>query len=342
MKKLISNSCANFYLNAAETLGLSYTVINDKAALARIENGSKALLISANALDVNSHVSAVLATNKKKTSLMLQQNNLPAPKFETFTKSERAIKYALEMFTSGKSTVIKPLAGSLSVGITVKPSTPDQIRQAVSEAFIGSSDIIIEEYISGLHYRVTVLDDEVIAVTQRLAAHVVTDGKKSVHQLITDKNSDRSNQKLPKIHLRKKDLDYLAAEKIDLSRIYPAGMDIMLQLGCDLEIGGERARIDINTIPQINHEFFIQAAKSLTLRFAGLDYISPDITLPYTEVKNAINEINAAPDSDVHYRDATPFSNYAAERIIQKLFKDEEDEIKPQKVQSYLKPIVVD
>lgn len=342
MKKLISNSCANFYLNAAESLGLSYKVINDKAAFAQIDNGNKSLLISANALGINSHVSAVLATNKKKTSLMLQQNNLPAPEFETFTKPEKAIEYALKLFSSGKPIVIKPLAGSLSIGITVKPTTPDQIRQAVVEAFVGSSDIIIEEYISGLHYRITVLDDEVIAVTERLAAHVLTDGKKTVKQLIDEKNIKRAKQKLPAIQLRDKDLNYLKAEKIELKHVYPAGMDIILQLGCDLEIGGERARVDINTIPQINHDLFIQAAKSLTLRFAGLDYISPDITLPYTDTKNAINEINAAPDSDVHYRDATPFSNYAAERIIEKLFEDEEDEIKPEKIQSYLKPLAVD
>lgn len=320
MKKLINNKYANFYLNAASKLGFNYEILNEKVGLARIFNESNELFISSNVLSVNLQISASLAVNKVKTSILLREKKIPVPSFKTFADSEKAEDYASKLLQKGKFVVVKPITGSLSIGITVNPSNRLQIKKAVTEAFIGNSSIMIEEYVYGRHYRITVLDDEVMAVTERIPAYVTGDGKSSVFQLIEEKNVLRKRVNMPAIFLRKKDLYYLKREKIELSKIYPLGVSITLQLGCDLDIGGERLRINRELIPTENLDLFTRASKTLNLRFAGIDYITPDILTPYTLIPTAINEINSAPDSDVHYRDTYPHNNYAAERILEKLF----------------------
>jgi len=319
MQKITTNPYANFYLNAAYKFGLEYSILNDKLGLARIFNESTSLDISANALGVNTEISARLAGNKTKTSILLREDQIPVPKFKRFRDTKKAMAYAMGKLKNKKMLVIKPIAGSLSVGVTVNPSSEIQMKNALSEAFEGNSSIMIEEYITGRHYRITVLDDQIIAITERLAANVTTDGVNTINKLIIKKNIERRKMNLPAIALRKRDLHYLKDMKINLNKVYRANRNIILQLGCDLDIGGERKRIHLENVPSENLELFKKALRKLNLRFAGIDYITPDITIPYFKTKTAINEINSAPDSDVHFRDTYPNDNYAAEKIITQL-----------------------
>lgn len=320
MKQLVKNKYANYYVSAADEKGLKYSILNDKIGLVRIYNDSKELTISANVLGINNQLGSSLSDNKAKTSILLQEANIPVPSFKVFHNAQDATEYMLFHTKNNERLVIKPMNGSLSIGITIDPIGSMQIQKAVKEAFETDASVIVERYVKGKHYRITVLDDEIIAITQRLAAYVTGNGQSTLTQLIEQKNIDRQEFQLPQIVLREKDTNYLAKENIYLSKIYPVGNEIILQLGCNLDIGGERVQIDRDLVPQVNKDMFKKAAKTIKLRFCGLDYISPDIMKPYTEIATAINEINSAPDSDVHYRDAHPYSNYAAKRIIDKFF----------------------
>ena len=328
MKKLIKNSYANFYLNAAVKLNLEYEIHNSEVGLVEVFDSKKRLKISANVPDLNSQLSGGLAANKKKTSVLLQKKKIPVPEFKTFTNSKSALKYALQQNKNNNLIVVKPLSGSLSIGVTVGPRTLTQICRSIKEAFAGNTEIIIEKDIEGQHYRITVLDDEIIAITKRIPAFVIGNGKYTIQKLINNKNIIRKKQKLPLIILRKKDLDYLGENNVMLDSIYPRNKKIQLQYGCDLDIGGEREKVNIYDVPKINQDMFILARQSLYLHFAGIDFISPDIKIPYTELICAINEINSAPDLDVHFRDSNPYNNYAAEKIMSKIFKPEIEEEK--------------
>jgi len=340
MKKITKNKYANFYLNAADKLGVDYEIINEKIGLASVFNGKQRLDISSNVLGVNTQIGSSLSVNKVKTSLLLQEDNIPVPEFKSFTNKVKAAQYALMQLKQKKSIVVKPTNSSLSIGITVDPTNQKQIKMAIAEAFKENSTIMIERYITGKHYRITVLDNEIIAVTERLASNVTGDGKNSLLKLIKEKNTLRGKLRLPLISLRNKDHQFLKSNKIDLNKVYPAKINIILQLGCDLDIGGERKRIERETIPQENIELFIRAVKKLNLRFAGIDYISPNINIPFSESVTAINEINSAPDSDVHYRDTHPGNNYAAERIIEKIFNTKK-EIRRELLHPILSPLRV-
>lgn len=320
MKKIIKNKYANFYINAALELGLNFEILNQEIGLIRIFNEKKELYISSNVLGVNTQISSSLSVNKVKTSILLREKNIPVPHHRAFKDKDSAIRYSSAQLLLNKYVVIKPISGSLSFGITVKPSTGLQIKEAVGEAFEGNTNIMVEEYIPGRHYRITILDDEIIAVTERIGSYIIGNGKDSISELIKTKNIERKKRELPLIMLRKKDLDFINSMSLELTDIVPEGKKVILQLGCDLDIGGERVRIDRDEIPKENLDLFRFAAKTLNLRFAGVDYISPDIMVPFSTIRTAINEINSAPDSDVHFRDSYPNDNYAAVRILENVF----------------------
>jgi len=321
MKKITKNKSANFYLNAAAKFGIQYKILNEKKGRARIFDEKRTLNIKTNALlGINPRVGAKRSKNKVKTSSLLREENIPVPVFKAFRSFEKAVNYAQNELANERLIVVKPTNSSLSAGITVNPSSKKQIKKAIKEAFGKNSTIMIERYISGKHFRITIFDNEIIAITERMASNVTGNGKNTLLDLIKRKNTMRKKMNLPSILLRLKDMDYLKNQKIDLEKIYPKGVNVILQLGCDLDIGGERVKVDIKSVPQINLDLFICAVKKLGLRFGGIDYITPDITTPYTQITTAINEINSAPDSGVHYRDTHPGNNYAAERIVNKIF----------------------
>jgi D-alanine-D-alanine ligase-like ATP-grasp enzyme len=47
---------------------------------------------------------------------------------------------------------------------------------------------------------------------------------------------------------------------------------------------------------------FLKAHRLLGLECSGIDYMSPDITLPYYKNKGHIIEINSNPDTEIHMK----------------------------------------
>jgi len=320
MKNLISNPYANYYLNAADSLNIKFKVLNEAAALAEIYSNKTKIKLTSNILDLNTQISGEIATNKKKTLILLGSGKIPVPDFKTFTDPTDAKEYLVGKIKESEQMVVKPIGGSLSIGVYINPTNQDQAEKAIDSAFSGSNEIMIENFIAGNNYRISVLDNEIIAVTKRLPAFVVGDQKLTVSELIVEKNIQRKKHQLPEIVLRNVDREFLTEKNINETTVYPLGKKIILQTGCDFDIGGERVQIAREAIPDVSKEMFIRSLKLLGLRFAGIDYISPDITKPYTKIKGGINEINSAPYSEVHFWDSYPTSNYAAERILRKLF----------------------
>lgn len=311
---------ANLYLDAALQLGLQYRIENKEKGIACIYNKNRELRIRSHNLSLNVKESVYQSIHKETTSSVLRLNGFPVPDFAVFDSAQKAILYAIAQVKNNISIVVKPSDSSGGKGINIHPKTEFQIKNAVSEAFKFSEKIIVEEFISGRHYRITILDDEIIAITQRIPAYVTADGNHTVEKLIDMKNILRVKNQYSPIILREKDYDFLKRTGITMKTIYEKGHEIRLQLGCNYYCG-ERVRINKNSIPHENKDLFIRSIQALGLRYGGVDFISPDITVPYTELRSAINEINSSPHQDLHYSDSDPKDNYAAKRIIEKLFE---------------------
>lgn len=319
MKKIVKSTYGNLYLDAAEQIGCSYRVEDKGKSIAYISNGTKEIRFKSHSLGLNPKSKLQNSKHKGVTSTLLSKKDIPVPAFEVFKDQEVAVKYACDQLEASSPVVIKPNNASEAKGVRVNPTTKKQIHEAILDAFSYGDAIIVEDYIDGHHYRITLLDGEIIAVTQRIPSYVTSDGIHTVKELIDLKNKQRSKKNLPLIRLRVKDYDYLKDMRRDLSTVYADKERIVLQPGCDYDIGGERKRVFISSIPDTNKEMFVEAVKTLGLRYGGVDYISPDITQEYTGLRTAINEVNSSPHQDVHYYGSYPPNNYSSKRILRKL-----------------------
>jgi len=334
MKKILNSLCADLYLDAAIKLNLEYEIINKDCLLYRIFNHEKELIFKNGALSLNSQVAVRIAKNKHEASIILGSNNIPTPKSKVFRNKKLAIAYAMQRVRLKNKIVIKPTNGKSAHGVYIDPKTEKQITNSVIEAFSNNSHIMVEDYIKGKNYRVTLFQGEIMAVTWRRPGFVIGDSINTIEQLIKIKNLKRKKITYPQIILRPRDIFYLKTKNLFLQSIPQKGQMVKLQLGCDMNIGGERKYIKISLIPQINQDLFKSIYKYSYHKLLGIDLIINDITQPYTEQSCAVNEINSAPDMAVHYFDQIPTDNYAAQRILYQYFFDNNKDLSIYKYKS--------
>ncbi|PJH64136.1 hypothetical protein, partial [Salmonella enterica] len=100
------------------------------------------------------------------------------------------------------------------VGISVfkQSSSKESFKEALEIAFKEDENVLVEDYIEGTEYRFFILDGKTQAVLLRVPANVVGDGKKTINQLIDEKNEDLlrgENHRAPLEKILKGDIEFL-------------------------------------------------------------------------------------------------------------------------------------
>jgi cyanophycin synthetase len=141
-------------------------------------------------------------------------------------------------------------------------------------------------------------------VAERIPAHVVGDGAHTVRELIDEVNRDPRRgvghrkilTKLPTDH---RTVDYLAERGLTLDSIPARGDRVLLRPTANLSTGG--TSIDrTDAIHPDNITACEMAAGIVGLDIAGIDVITPDISVPFRENGAVIIEVNAAPGIRMH------------------------------------------
>ena len=78
----------------------------------------------------------------------------------------------------GYPVVLKPLDGNHGRGVCLDLGNEAEVRACFATAASESRDgrIVVERYLAGKDYRILVVDKRVVAVAERVPAHVVGDG----------------------------------------------------------------------------------------------------------------------------------------------------------------------
>ena len=144
-----------------------------------------------------------------------------------------------------------------------------------------------------------------VALAERVPAHVVGDGKRTVGELVDDTNADpRRGVGHEKVLTRiTVDDDGRApscasrASRWTTSR--PRATMVKLTLTGNMSTGGISIDRTFEAHPD-NVEIAEEAARVVGLDVAGIDFICPDIAEPVRETGGAICEVNAAPGFRMH------------------------------------------
>jgi cyanophycin synthetase len=297
-----------------------------------LEVGSRAMIqmgygiyqrrIQATLSSMTNVLSVELACDKEGTKKTLRSSGVPVPK-GTVIKSAKYLQEAIAE-VGGFPIVIKPLNGNHGRGITINIQSMLVAIDAFDMAAEVSEEVIIERFHNGRDHRVLVINGKVVAVAERIPAHVIGDGRSSISELIEITNrdprrGDGHDNVLTKIVTDRTSLDVLQQQGYSLDSIPKLGATCYLRATANLSTGG----VAVDRTDDIHSENIWLAqrvAKIIGLDIAGIDIVTPDISKPIREVDGVIVEVNAAPGFRMHTAPSVGIPRNVAEPVIDMLF----------------------
>ncbi len=311
----------------AHRRGIPYIRLN-RYSLIQLGYGINQRRLEATVTSETLHIATNIASNKDLTKQLLHDVGIPVPRGKVARRLSTAASIAQEL---GYPLVVKPLDANHGRGITVNLTSDDQLAKAFEFAQEhGSSDrVIVEQYITGRDHRILVVNGKVVAVAERVPAHVVGDGQRTISQLIDEVNSDprrgvAHEKVLTKIKVDGLVLELLRRKQYDLDTVPAAGESVTLRTTANMSTGG--TAIDrTDEIHYDNIEVCVRAARVVGLDVAGIDMVIPDISHSIYENGGegrggAIVEVNAAPGFRMHVQPSEGSPRNVAKPVIDMLF----------------------
>ncbi|MEM6837138.1 MAG: cyanophycin synthetase [Cyanobacteria bacterium P01_C01_bin.120] len=275
-----------------------------------------ALTSSSNVLGVE------LACDKERTKAILAEMGAPVPAGQliyAFDELEPAIERL-----GGYPIVIKPLGGNHGRGITINIRSWREAEAAYDRAKDVSHGVIVEHFYAGRDHRILVVNHQVVAVAERVPAHVVGNGEATIAQLVETENrdprrGDGHDNVLTQIQLDAATDAMLARQGFDVETVLSAGQVAYLRATANLSTGGTA----IDRTDDIHPDTVWLAervSRIIDLDIAGIDVITTDIAKPLREADGVIVEVNAAPGLRMHLAPSEGIARNVAAPILQMLF----------------------
>ncbi|HLS46888.1 MAG TPA: cyanophycin synthetase [Gemmatimonadales bacterium] len=257
--------------------------------------------LKATLTDQTSIIGVEIAQDKDLTKRMLGNIGLSVPPGTLAATAEAAAAAAQEV---GFPVVLKPRDGNQGRGISSRLTSEAAVSAAWPAAAAVSPDIMVESHAEGRDHRILVINGKVVAVAERVPAHVVGDGRSTIRELIDQANRDPRRGEGHGSVLTRLPLDdvterHLAASGLTLDSVPAEGERVFLRGTANLSTGG--TSIDrTDEIHPDNVTACELAASVVGLDIAGLDVLTPDISVPFHENGAVIIEVNAAPGVRMH------------------------------------------
>lgn len=257
--------------------------------------------IQAAMTDGTSAIGVEIAQDKDETKRVLEGVGLPVPEGEVARDAEGAVAAAERL---GWPVILKPLDASQGRGISGRLADAEALRAAWPAAAHFGPRVVVERYVIGRDYRVLVVNGRAVACAERVPAHVVGDGARTVAALIAAANRDPRRgvghtKVLTRLPADAGTVDFLARDGRTLATVPAAGEVVWLRGTANLSTGGTSIDRTDELHPD-NATACEIAAGVVGLDVAGVDVLSPDIAVPFRENGAAIVEVNAAPGIRMH------------------------------------------
>ena len=306
----------------AEERGIPVIVLG-KCSLLQLGYGSYSKRIQATLTEDTSCIAADISCDKELTKDLLRTAGIPTPEGFVSEKLEEVLQKSRIL---GYPVVVKPNNGNQGKGVSVNLKNDNEIAAAFGIAKQFGDEIIVEKFIEGKHYRVLVVNGEVVACAERIAPFVAGDGKSTIRELIDMENlnplrGEGHEKPLTKIKIDAIMQAILEKNNMDINYVPAVGEQVLLRENDNLSTGG--TAIDMtDEISADNAEIAINAANIVGLNIAGIDITTKDIGRTIREDGGAVIEVNAAPGIRMHYYPAIGKQRNVAKNIVDMLFPE--------------------
>jgi cyanophycin synthetase len=308
-------------VQAAETHDIPWMQLPTRSMI-QLGYGRYQQRIQATLSSKTSILSVELACDKEGTKQILRDAGVPVPR-GTVIHYLDDLAGAIED-VGGFPIVIKPLDGNHGRGITIDIDNIKDAEEAYEAAKDVARGVIVERFYRGRDHRVLVINGRVIAVAERVPAHVVGDGTSTIDELIAITNQDPRRGEghdnlLTRIEVDRTTWQLLDRKGYSLDTVLPKGEICYLRATANLSTGG----IAIDRTDDIHPDNVWVAqriAKIIGLDIAGIDIVTTDISQPLRQVDGVVVEVNAAPGLRMHVCPSEGIARNVAEPILTMLF----------------------
>ena len=288
--------------------GLSVQRLSNRITLINSKSGSSLAFVHMNGIS-SSRIGNILCDRKQDSRIILKRNNISVVESKVFQLKEfkNAANFAKKI---GFPIVVKPTTLSRGRGITTNIQNPDELKLAWEKGAAAYpknkkiKNLMIEKHVVGDDYRFFVVDGKLVSASLRKRANVVGDGISTISDLIAMKNRERKKNPYLSSFLIPEDvneLDMLRHQNLNLDSIPEKGKEIILRSQSNLSAGGD----SIDVTDSIHPGFKKIAIKSVQvipgIDYAGVDFITRDITKKPTESNYIVGEIEFSPAPFTHF-----------------------------------------
>jgi cyanophycin synthetase len=288
---------------AAEELGGTWTRLGPDMSEITLD-GARTRVVH-NVSEIDNPVTLAILHDKPLTHRLLTAENLPVPRHAAFTLKDFSAAIAF-LQSAGRDCVVKPAGGTGGGrGVTTGIQTLSHLARAAAAAAVYADELLIEEQIAGDNYRLLYLDGKLIDSFIRRLPRVVADGKSSVAALVRQVNEERlANKAGVSQVLLSIDLDMrrtLAGQGLSLRAIPAKGRIVTLKTVVNENAGADNTTATGMLCPSIIADGE-RAVRALGVRFAGIDIVTADPSVPLAQSGGVILEVNGTPNLYYHYK----------------------------------------
>lgn len=289
-------------------------------------NGHKELILDRDS-SINPYAASVVCGDKYFAKQLLRRAGLEVAQGEQFfgDQVDDALVYAQSL---GFPVVVKPTFGSHGYDVNMDLENLCQVKGAIDSVVssIGKSKgYLVEEQFEGKEYRVFITKNGDFAVLHRDPSHVIGDGERSIEEIAKDVSHKRMNPRttcLCPIMLDDLALEYLARTGKDFAYIPSEGEKVYLRHNSNVAMG---ATCEDYT-DQVHPSVIDLSKRALDvfhgLPYAGMDFLSTDVSVEQTPETYSIIEVNSVPGIHMHMRPGTGEARNVAKYIVDMMFPE--------------------
>lgn len=252
-------------------------------------------------------VAIALTEDKTVAYQLIADAGVPTP--ERVAVPRRDYSGAFAFLQDHSPCVVKPSQGAGGQGVTGSVVTRAQLGRAMRRAGLSSETVIVEHQVAGDHYRVLLLDGEVLDVVLRGRPQVVGDGTRTIEELMFAEYERRLDCTAPDgLKPFAADLDCLCtleSQGLRLSTVLSEGRAVPVKTATNTTGGRESRTVRAPLAPELEAEV-ARAAAAVGVRLAGVDIITRDPSVSLAAGGGVALEVNPVPALSHHYNVADP------------------------------------
>lgn len=234
-------------------------------------------------------------------TLMLANAGIPVAN----TLKTRIEEEAIDFWKSlNKPVTIKTTKANEHNSVFPALNNPENIKAAFVLCKNRSDEIMVQEQIPGMFYRLFVIDEKFVAASLMQQPEIIGNGKDNIARLIEKLNEDQNRQpgkwgSLNILQPGDEMLETLSFYGFTLDDVPEEGVKILLNNSPTIESGALTS--DVTGIVHPHNRTIAERVAEITgLRVAGINLVCTDISKPIEDTHGAVIGVEMAPDMRMH------------------------------------------